>query len=35
MMTTTTETKRQFFMKLMTTQALKPYLKEAKRVLGA
>jgi hypothetical protein len=32
MMTTTTETKRQFFMKLMTTQALKPYLKEAKRV---
>jgi len=32
MMTTTTETKRQFFMKLMTTAVLKPYLKEATRV---
>ena len=32
MMTTTTEPKHKFFMKLMTTQVLKPYLKEAKRV---
>lgn len=32
MMTTTTETKHKFFMKIMTTQVLKPYLKEAKRV---
>jgi len=32
MMTTTTDTNRKFFMKLMTTQVLKPYLKEATRV---
>ena len=29
MMKTTTETKHKFFMKIMTTQVLKPYLKEA------
>jgi hypothetical protein len=32
MMKTTTEPKHKFFMKIMTTQVLKPYLKEAKRV---